>query len=254
MWTSNYIGSFDGTLIHYQRNQGKRHPTLVFIHGAGSNYTAWNIITQRFKDRDCITVDLRNHGLSGFGKYDLERATRDIAEVLVHEHVKEFVPIGMCASAPIALELARKFSARVKRIVLISPSGVGLSHYRYRLIGLARSLRLFLALFPRRKRLTLVDFSKRRPLFLTPFIGLKGIHIRDFARITEDALRHPLVFVRKPTLLITGLQDLLIKKKALRRILSKQKQVTHVALPTHHLVHSAMPIETATLIKRFVGG
>ena len=128
MITSNYVGSFDGTLIHYQRNHVRKGPTLVFIHGAGSNHTAWNIITQRFRNRDYITVDLRNHGLSGFGRYTLESATRDIAEVLVHEHVKDFVPIGMSASCPMALELAHKFGKHVSKIVLISPSGVELSH------------------------------------------------------------------------------------------------------------------------------
>ena len=87
---------------------------------------------------------------------------------------------------------------------------------------------------------------------MTPFVGIPGIHIRDFARITEDALKHPLVFVKKPTLVITGSHDFLVNQKALRVMLADQMQVKHVTLAAHHLVHSAMPAETAALIKRFV--
>ena len=68
----------------------------------------------QFANRSYIAIDMRNHGLSGFGKFSIEAVTRDIAEVLNHEKVKEFIPVGMSIGAPIALEVAKRFPEKAK--------------------------------------------------------------------------------------------------------------------------------------------
>jgi pimeloyl-ACP methyl ester carboxylesterase len=255
MFTSDYAASFDGTLIHYQVNRVARNPTLVFIHGAGSNHTAWSKITPHFSNRSYITVDLRNHGLSGFGKFSIERVTRDIAEVLIRERVREFIPVGMSIGAPVALELARRFPKQVKGVVLVSPTSRSLTRGSTLLLESMRTLRGMLSLFPRRRHLKMVTHKKRIPAVLNPFWELKGIHARDFARALEHALDTEIDFgaVQKPTLVLTGRDDVLMRRQELKRELSKHRHVAHRELPTHHLILSRQPTMAAQLIAAFAG-
>jgi pimeloyl-ACP methyl ester carboxylesterase len=253
MLTSDYAASFDGTLIHYQVNRRPKNPTLVFIHGAGSNHTAWARITPRFKNRSYIAVDLRNHGLSGFGKFSIENVTRDIAEVLAREHVKEFIPVGMSLGAPVALELVKRFPDKAKRVVLISPSSRSLTNHSAFFVEAMRTIRGALMLFPKRNRLKFVRQNKKVPAIINPFWEMQGIHVRDMALAIERALTLELDFtsLRKPTLILTGRNDLLMNRRALNKILRRNPHIAHESLPAHHLILSRAPSLAAERIAAF---
>ncbi|HSU73215.1 MAG TPA: alpha/beta hydrolase [Candidatus Binatia bacterium] len=254
MLTSDYAATFDGALIHYQVNRKPKNPTLVLIHGVGSNHTAWSRITPYVGDRSYIAVDLRNHGLSGFGKFSLEAVTRDIAEVLVRERVREFIPVGMSVGAPVALELAKRFPKQAKGVVLISPSSRSLTRGSQWLVSLARAIRGVLSIVPKRRHLKLVTHERLVPAVLSPFWELKGIHLRDLARAIERALGVELDFsVEKPILVLTGRDDVLLRKPALTRVLREHRHVVHRELPTHHLILTRKPLLAAQLITAFAG-
>lgn len=255
MLASDYCGSFDGTILHYRVNRVAKNPTLVFIHGAGSNNTAWSRVLPGFADRSYIAVDLRNHGLSGFGRFSIERVTRDIAEILNRERIREFIPVGMSIGAPIALELAKRFPAKAKKVVLISPFSRSLTRASWFLIEAMRALRGLLAFVPRRKHLKLVTHERLVPAVLSPFNELKGVHARDYARTIEHALESELDFraVKQPTLLITGLKDVFLNRRALADLLWRHPSIVHADVPTHHLVVTRQPGRTAGLIAAFAG-
>ncbi|MBI4144928.1 alpha/beta hydrolase [Candidatus Woesearchaeota archaeon] len=255
MLTSDYCGSFDGTILHYQVNRRVKNPTLLFIHGAGSNHTAWSRILPRFADRSYIAVDIRNHGLSGFGRFSIEAVTRDIAEILHRENVREFIPVGMSIGAPIALELAKRFPKKAKKAVLISPFSRSLTRASGFLIEAMRTLRGLLAFVPMRRRLKLVTHERLVPAVLSPFNELKGVHTRDYARTIERALGSELDFgaVKQPTLLITGTKDVFLRRRALADLLWRHPNIVHADVPTHHLVVTRQPLRTAGLIAAFAG-
>ncbi len=252
MKTVDYAASFDGTLIHYVANKG-RGPTLVFMHGAGSNATAWNPILERFKGQSYIAMDLRNHGLSGFGKCSFERMVRDVIAVLSRENIDEFIPVGMSIGAQFAVELADRFPKRVKKIVLISPSSKSLIFASERWMDVMRFIRKTVSLFPRRRSLRLMRDGHNIPALLSPFWELFGIHIRDYAFAVERSLERELMIERvtQPTLLLTGTKDILINKMELRRI-SKRTHVTHKEIKSHHLIPARAPQKTAELIAHFI--
>ncbi|MEK6849079.1 MAG: alpha/beta hydrolase [Nanoarchaeota archaeon] len=253
MLTSEFIGSFDGTIVHYQIHRGEKTPTLVFIHGAGSNHTTWNKITPLFPDRQYVIVDLRNHGLSGFGKFSIEHAARDVAEVLVRENIRDFIPVGMSVGTQVAVELAKKFPGRVRKLILASPASRSLvngSAWWAAIMKVIRGLSVFL---PLRRKLKLTQ-NEAVSSFISPFYSLRGMHLRDLTYAIECSLRAPLdvANVKVPTLLITGKFDTLLNHDEIRRLV-KQKNIKWWELPTHHLVLTRAPKKCAEAIKWFIG-
>jgi len=255
MLTSDYVASFDGTMIHYQVNRRIKNPTLVFIHGVGSNHTAWAKITPFLKDRSYIAVDLRNHGLSGFGRFSVEAVTRDIAEILMRERIREFIPVGMSIGAPIAMELTKRFPSKARRLILVSPSSRSFVRGSVFITESMRVIRAVLQLFPRRKHLKLVKHEKRIPALLNPIWELQGIHLRDFTRALECALETELDFfsVRKPTLVLLGKNDVLLNKPRIRREIERHRHVHIREIPAHHLILTRAPLQAAQHITAFAG-
>ena len=255
MLTSDYVASFDGTMIHYQVNRKVKNPTLVFIHGVGSNHTAWSKITPYVADRSYIAVDMRNHGLSGFGRFSIEAVTRDIAEILIRENIKEFIPVGMSIGAPIAMELAKRFPVKAKKLILISPSSRSFIRASAFITESMKVLQGVLSLLPRRHRLKLVKHQKMIPAVLNPFWELQGIHARDFARALERALELELDFstIKKPTLVILGEQDALLNKKHVRDEIKQHRHVQIREVPTNHLVLTRAPRQAVEYISAFAG-
>lgn len=255
MLTSEYIGSYDGTLLHYKVNRRPRNPTLVFIHGAGSNHTAWRRVVGMFADRSYIVMDLRNHGLSGFGKFSIEAVTRDIAAALKHEKIKEFIPVGMSLGAPIALQLAKRFPEKAKGFVLISPSSRAITRFSRTITGTMKFLRGMCSVLPLRKRLRFVKHTTKIPLIFNPFRELIGIHLRDFACAAQTGVSNEIDFdnVKQPGLIMSGSADVLVRKKVLLRKIANHPNIVHRELPTHHLILDRAPRQAAQLISEFAG-
>lgn len=253
MLTSEFAGSFDGTLLHYKIHRHRKNPALVFIHGIASNHLTWGKIAPEFGDRTYVMVDLRNHGLSGFGTFSIERAARDVAELINREHIKEFIPVGMSVGAQVAVELAKKYPKRAKKLVLVSPSSKRLIRASAWWAAVMRTVRQLLQFVPKRNRLRLTP-NEDVPAVVSPFYGLRGMHARDVAAAVEASVRAPLdlACVHVPTLMITGSEDVLLNKQELSRLAAK-KRVEWVTLPTNHLVLTRMPMQTTILIKKFIG-
>ena len=246
MRTSEYGAGPDGTLVHYIVNRRERNPTLVFIHGAGSNHTVWDNIVTWFKYRSYIAVDLRNHGLSGFGKFNLSNITRDIANIIQRENIKEFIPVGMSLGALVAAELTHIFPKEAKKAILISPSSRTLINGSTLLTEAMRWIHAFVSIFPARKHLRMTKHDKLIPAIINPFWELQGIHTRDYARTIEVSIAHELRQPKVPTLIVTGENDVLMNKQALAKIKGQ-----HIQIASHHLLLTRAPEHVAELIAAF---
>lgn len=246
MRTSEYGTGPDGTLIHYIVNRRERNPTLVFIHGAGSNHTVWDNIVTWFRRRSYIAVDLRNHGLSGFGPFNLTNITKDVANLLQREHIKEFIPVGTSLGALVAAELTHIFPNEAKKAILISPSSKTLINGSTLLTEAMRWIRAFVSIVPKRRHLRMTKHNKLVPIMLNPFWELRGIHTRDYARTLEVSMSHELRQPKVPTLIITGEQDVLMNTKALAKLRGQ-----HVQIASHHLLLTRAPEHVAELIATF---
>jgi pimeloyl-ACP methyl ester carboxylesterase len=255
MLTSDYAGSFDGTLIHYKVNRRESNPALLFIHGAGSNHTEWSRLSTFLGEKSWVAVDLRNHGLSGFGKQSIESDVRDVAEIIARENLTKFIPVGMGSGAIVALELAKRFKSKVPKVVLISPSSKSLTKFNDLGSKIAKTIHMFSTGVPRRQKLKFVhhDEVRKTPSILRPFQELGGIHLRDYSSSVAASLNNEFDFAnfKKPILIITGDKDQIIRKHSLTKHLRKFGHLVHCEVPGDHSVLNFQPWRTARLISFF---
>ncbi len=247
------IKSHDGKTISYATG-GKGRNSIVLIHGAGSNYSTWLNTATHLKAK-WISLDCRGHGASG-GHPDFDLNARDVLEVAEAEGWKKFSVAGMCIGGHIALAAARKFPKNITSVILCSPfdriilKGVGA------LRAFCSTARAFFLLFPPRKNLKRVDFTKRPkvPFFLTPLRDLKGTHARHYAKTTILGIDTPTVLkgLAQPVLVITGKADVFIQKHRLHKRLLEHPRTTHKQLECNHHVITWRPTEVARHINEFL--
>jgi len=94
---------------------------LVFVHAFPLNRTMWRpqeeALASRFR---VITVDLRGHGDSDapLWHYTLDQAAEDVRAVIDHLSIGQAVFVGLSMGGYVLFALYRKYSERVKGVVL----------------------------------------------------------------------------------------------------------------------------------------
>ena len=121
------LRSFDGTEIHYLTggSQNPKAPTLLLIHGLGSNATRWTRLSQLpFCSRDCrlIILHLRGHGRSTSREnVTVDSFARDCLAILSAERRDSAILVGHCLGANIAGRCWELDKTRIAGMVLIEP-------------------------------------------------------------------------------------------------------------------------------------
>lgn len=110
----------DGRTVSY-REQGEG-PTLVMLHGWGMSSSVFRHLMQPLADSfRMLAPDLRGHGRSDPGPgYDLGYLAADVEEWLGTVNAAEIYLLGWSLGGMVALELAERLGARVKKLVLVS--------------------------------------------------------------------------------------------------------------------------------------
>jgi len=112
----------DHIKVHYT-NYGKGETALVFIHGWACDETVWAEQAPALAEKiRVITIDLPGHGQSDKPQsieYDKDLYTRAIDGVIKDAGVKSAILIGHSNGTPFTREYYRKFSAKVKAIVVV---------------------------------------------------------------------------------------------------------------------------------------
>ena len=112
----------DHIKVHYT-NYGKGETALVFVHGWAGDETIWSEQAPALAEKiRVITIDLPGHGQSDKPKeieYDKDLYTRAIDGVIKDAGVKSVVLVGHSNGTPFTREYYRKFSAKVKGLVVV---------------------------------------------------------------------------------------------------------------------------------------
>ena len=121
-----FLTTKDNLKIYYNYHKSKSKkskPTLLFLHGLGSNHSSWNnYITHFKKQRNILAIDLRGYGKSTRPKaqnsYQLKYFINDIHQLITKLKLKNITIIGHSFGGVLAHILEKK--PYTKQIILIS--------------------------------------------------------------------------------------------------------------------------------------
>jgi len=100
-------------------------PTVVFVHGAGNDHSAWALQSRYFAHHgwNALAVDLPGHGRSGGDALSSVEAMADwIPAVLDAIKIDRAALVGHSLGSLAALECAARHPDRVTRIALVGPA------------------------------------------------------------------------------------------------------------------------------------
>ena len=204
---------------------------VVFLHGWGCSAFLFreNLPALAGAGFRPIAVDLKGHGLSDKperdGEYTLDAMASHVLEVLDALGLRRLALVGQSMGGRIAIEVARRAPARVDRLVLVAPVGIGELWPRPLLqLGGWRGLE---PIVPRlagralvRLALTIVTGS-RRPVSADAVEGyFAPMQYAEYPRVLQRLLREfswdpvdaaVLRSIEAPTLVVVGTRDLILR-------------------------------------------
>lgn len=116
----------NGFKIHYSYNViDENAETIVFLHSFGGNLHMWDSLITNIKGYNILTYDM-----IGFGKsdkpiinYSLDTQSNYLSSLLKKLNIKECHLIGSSMGASTAVYFSANYPQRVKKLVLMAPSG-----------------------------------------------------------------------------------------------------------------------------------
>lgn len=236
--------------------QGRRQPTLVFLHGSGDDAHTWDAVRTRLTDFQTVALDLPGHGKLLDRPGPQELSVRDYADdvraALTRRELEHVCLVGHSLGSAIALRTAVDHPALVSRVALVG-AGARL-RVLPALLDLARS-------DPRAAKWELVrrgfaaghEDDARRLFEALPPVA-PGVLYRDLAACDRFDMMDELGHVAQPVLLITGEEDQLTPPKYARYLKDNLAQAELVLVPgAGHYVQIEAPTAVADAIRMWVG-
>lgn len=114
-----------GIRIHYLYNDKPQKETLVFLHSFGGNLQMWDTLISYLSDYNIFAYDMPGFGKSDktLSDYSLNTQTTFLDSLLNIFNLDSVILIGSSMGASTAVSFAAQFPERVKKIILMSPSG-----------------------------------------------------------------------------------------------------------------------------------
>jgi pimeloyl-ACP methyl ester carboxylesterase len=208
----------DGLDVHYYM-AGEGEPLLV-IHGGGGDARSWeHNITDLAKKYTVYAPDLPGYGLTGplKGKYHIPEIADFVEKFTESLGIREFSLVGHSLGGGVALDLALKFPANIKKLVLVSSLCLGNDiAFWLRVISLPTVIKLAGSVFIFGFNAAKWLISRLNPLKyilpLTPAAMTVGVTISDFHH-QRLVLEKRLSEVKIPTLLVWGENDPVVPVK-----------------------------------------
>ena len=112
---------FAGDLPPWSDSTGKGEPTIVLLHGAGSDRNLWDLVLPALSaSHRVIRVELPGHGASPMlGEITVTAVARAIDQALEKQHVEHALLVGHSYGAWVALEEAVAKPKRVAAVAVI---------------------------------------------------------------------------------------------------------------------------------------
>jgi len=222
---------------------GERGQKIIFLHGwqqnSGSFLPLVPFFYQHFK--------LYLPDLPGFGKTPLPNrpfSSRDYAKVIAEwmnrANIKETIVIGHSFGGKVASLLTYHYPKRVKKLILIAPSGIPENHWWYRLTAkIPPRIKTTLSLALPKKTHSR-DYNNAGPLLPT------------FKKIVKENLRPILPNIKQPALIIWGKEDQELPFKNGQKIHKLLPNSKLEIVPGGHFPFWDNPKEISQIIKHFL--
>jgi pimeloyl-ACP methyl ester carboxylesterase len=112
--------AFDGVVLNYLDWGGTGTP-IVFLHGGALTAHSWDLVCLGLRDDwQCIALDLRGHGDSGWSdSYSVETSVEDIATLCRHRGLARVHLVGNSLGGTIAAHFAATHPSLVASLTLV---------------------------------------------------------------------------------------------------------------------------------------
>lgn len=185
---------------------GDSLPTLVFLHGWGSNKNVWDRVIENFsQDFRCLAIDL-----PGFGKSQMPSKTlsvhdysRIINKLLDKLDLGELVLIGHSFGGAISIVLSSINEVRIRKLILVDSSGIRLKREKFALLALGAKL---LSPIFRPKFMQGLRRKIYKMIGNEDYLDSGGLR-QTYLNVIENDLSNELCRIDIPTLLVWGEKD-----------------------------------------------
>ncbi|MGB9980134.1 alpha/beta fold hydrolase [Methanobacterium sp.] len=194
---------------------------LILIHGLSDDLRLWNHLIPELSRSYCtLALDLRGHGSSSkpSTSYSIAQFSRDIYCLLVKLNIKKAHFIGFSMGGAIAQDFAVKYPEMVSSLILISSFSYATHDLNKKLLKLRASLVEggFAAFFDEIVPLILTQEFIRKNRAELEHVKVEKIEtesrealVRTIDACLQFDIKDKVVLVSKPTLIISGKQDVL---------------------------------------------
>jgi pimeloyl-ACP methyl ester carboxylesterase len=243
----------------------RRAPTLLFLHGIGSNGDAWREVIDKLpSDYRIVSIDLLGFGRSPkptWAQYDVKRQARAVMLTYLHLRIKgRVVVVGHSLGALVAVELAKRYPLIIASLILCSPPFYNMDERisripdadtllreLYRVIG--RHPTQFVKASGLAVRLGLIN----RAFSLTDENASTYMNALEASIINQTSLADARA-IKQPVKIIYGRLDPVIVTKNLRLLAKENSNVTLIPILASHDIMGPFIGVVAKTIQDMVNG
>ena len=258
-----------GTRLHVRDSGAKRAPAVIFLHGFGASLHTWEPwAAELAKGLRVIRIDLPGSGLSlpdPTSDYTDRRSLQIINALMDKLGLARASLVGNSIGGRIAWTFAGTYSARVDKLVLVSPDGFASPGFEYgRTPDVPFMARAMLVCLPKPLLVMSLKPAYANPATMTDALATRyhdlmlapGSRDALLARMAQTVLVDPLPILKQvtaPTLLVWGEQDAMIPFGNSNDYLKAIKGAKRVSFKgVGHLPHEEAPAESVLAVREFL--
>ena len=258
-----------GTRLHVRDSGAKSAPAVIFLHGFGASLQTWEPwAAELAKGLRVIRIDLPGSGLSlpdPTSDYTDRRSLQIINALMDKLGLARASLVGNSIGGRIAWTFAGTYSARVDKLVLVSPDGFASPGFEYgRTPDVPFMARAMLVCLPKPLLVMSLKPAYANPATMTDALATRyhdlmlapGSRDALLARMAQTVLVDPLPILKQitaPTLLVWGEQDAMIPFANSNDYLKAIKGAKRVSFKgVGHLPHEEAPAESVLAVREFL--
>ena len=258
-----------GTRLHVRDSGAKSAPAVIFLHGFGASLHTWEPwAAELAKGLRVIRIDLPGSGLSlpdPTSDYTDRRSLQIINALMDKLGLARASLVGNSIGGRIAWTFAGTYSARVDKLVLVSPDGFASPGFEYgRTPDVPFMARAMLVCLPKPLLVMSLKPAYANPATMTDALATRyhdlmlapGSRDALLARMAQTVLVDPLPILKQvtaPTLLVWGEQDAMIPFGNSNDYLKAIKGAKRVSFKgVGHLPHEEAPAESVLAVREFL--
>lgn len=211
----------------------------MFLHGIGNKGESWDDVISRLPDDvTAITVDLLGFGSSPrptWAKYDVRTQARAVITTLIGLHIRGRVTVvGHSLGSLVAIEVANRYPALVKSLLLFSPPLYDLEKDKVRLVTTAlkrikRNPERFVQFVAVAKKYKLVN----KTFSVTDDNIHSYMETLQASILTQTSL-NDVRALRKPVIMVYGTADPWVKKRNLTSVVRANPRASLITIQAGH--------------------